>query len=81
MHKAKIQVYLKGGTKHEYEIKADSEADLGAKAGDHSAAIMYHGFRQIRSNGEFTWWGPHWIDKIKVIGAVYTTYPTEPTGT
>lgn len=81
METAKIQVYLLGGTKHEYEITADTKADLGAKAREHSAAIMLFGFRSNSGAGEFTWYGRHWIDKIKVIGSVYTTYPTTLTGT
>lgn len=78
---AKIQTYLLGGTKHEYIITADNTADLGAKAREHCAAIMLNGFRSNSGENEFTWFGPHWVDKIKVIGTVYTTYPTVPTGT
>lgn len=82
MHKAQVQVYLHGGTKHVYEIAADTNADLGAKAREHSAAIMMYGFRANSGKGEFTWFGKHWIDKVKIIGApIFTSYATTPDGT
>lgn len=81
MYKATVTVYLKGGTRHSYEIEAETEALLGAKAREHSAAIMLTGFRANSGENEMTWYGPHWTDKIVIKGTVYTIYPTESTGT
>lgn len=82
MKTATIVVYLKGGTVHNYKINADTEHSLGAKAREHCYAIMSSGFRANPGCGQFEWFGPHWIDKIKVFGCyVPTIYPTEPTGT
>ena len=80
--KATIYIYLKGGTKHSYTISADTDNTLGAKAREHCYAIMSDGFRANSGCGEFEWFGPHWIDKLKVVGCkVPTTYTTNPTGT
>ena len=80
--KATIYVYLNGGTKHHYNIEADTQYNLGAKVREHVYAIASGGFRANSGCGEFEWFGPHWIDKIKVTGCnVPTTYATEPTGT
>jgi len=82
MYTATIHVYLIGGTIHRYDIQADTKWDLGAKAREHTAAIIMNGFRANSGKGEFTWFGKHWIDKIKVTGApIYTIYSTQPTGT
>ena len=82
MKKATINVYLKGGTKHCYNIEADCDIYLGAKIREHCHAIMSGGFRANSGCGEFEWFGPHWIDKVKVTNCnVPTIYPTEPTGT
>ena len=80
--KAKVTIYLKGGTVHSYPIEADTHALLGAKAREHCHAIMSAGFRANSGSGDFEWYGPRWIDKLKVTGCnVPTIYPTEPTGT
>jgi len=82
MKEATITIYLKGGTVHSYKISADTDNWLGAKAREHCHAIMSGGFRANSGCGQFEWFGPHWIDKLKVTGCyVPTTYSTNPTGT
>lgn len=82
MKTAKITIYLKGGIKHSYEFSAPTDALLGAKAREHTVAIAEGGFRANSGNGDFEWFAPHWIDKIKVTGCnVSSVYATEPTGT
>uniref|UniRef100_A0A6M3J1I0 Uncharacterized protein n=1 Tax=viral metagenome TaxID=1070528 RepID=A0A6M3J1I0_9ZZZZ len=83
MYKGTVEVFLKGGTIHTYDITASSSAKLGAKAREHAAAIMLGGFRANSGKGDFEWFGVHWIDKVKVKteNGVPTSYATEPTGT
>jgi len=79
--KATVIVYLKGGTKWEYDIESPTEELLGAKAREHMAAIMLYGYRNNTGKDEMTWWGPGWIDKIVVKGSIPTTYPDRISGT
>jgi hypothetical protein len=80
--KATIHIYIKGGTKHSYEIEAVTNALLAAKAREHCHAITTGGFRVNSGKGDFEWLMPHWIDKLKVTGCdIPTEYATEPTGT
>jgi hypothetical protein len=82
MKEATLYVYLKGGIIHNYKITALTDELLAAKAREHSYAIFSGGFRANSGHGDFEWYGPHWIDKLKVVGCnVPTTYPTNPTGT
>lgn len=82
MKTATIYIYLMGGTKHSYQFSAETDALLGAKAREHVYAIASGGFRANSGKDDFEWFGPHWIDKIKVVGCnVPTVYTTEPTGT
>ena len=82
MKTATINVYLKGGAKHSYTVEADCDNYLGAKVREHVFAIASGGFRANSGCGEFEWFGPHWIDKIKITGCnVPTIYATKPTGT
>ena len=80
--KAKIEVYLRyGGMKFSYEIEAADEDSLGVKAREHCGAIFADGYRHNTGKGEFEWFGPHWIDKIKVKGLIPTCYPDTCCGT
>ena len=78
---AVIKVYLKGSTTFEYVIEAKSKLALNAKAREHAGKIMAEGFRHCDNDGAFEWFGPHWIDKVKVVGGVTTNYPSRPSGT
>ncbi len=81
MKKAEIQVYFKSGQKFVYTIQAETTEELASKAREHEYAIMQTGFRHVGPN-EHTWYGVHWIDKIKVVGIdVLTTYQDMATGT
>ena len=83
MRFAKVQIYLRnsGGAKFEYEINALNAAELGVKAREHTGQIFLTGYRHNTGKGEFTHYGPHWIDKIKVIGDIPTGYPDRASGT
>lgn len=82
MATATVVIYLKGGTVHQYDIAAEHEEQLGPKAREHCYAIISGGFRANSGNGDFTWFGPHWVDKVKVENCnVATKYSTTPTGT
>ena len=78
---ATIYVYLHGGIVHSYPITAKTKDLLGAKAREHCAAIAMNGFRANDGKREMTWFMPHWIDKIKVLGDIPTGYPSTITGT
>ena len=79
---AKVHVYLKGGVIIKYDITAKGNAILATKAREHGQAIMSTGIRYPDADGDFVWYGPHWIDKIKVTGVnVPSKYPTEVIGT
>lgn len=80
--KAIIQVYLRyGGMKFEYEIEESTVESLTTKAREHCGAIFATGYRHCTGVGEFEWFGAHWIDKIKVIGDIKTSYPSKGSGT
>ena len=71
---AKIRVYFKTGQVYEYEI------DNPEKAREHCAKIFETGYRH-NDGKEFVWFGPHYIDKIKVLPAPSTEYPDKELGT
>jgi hypothetical protein len=82
MKTATIYIYLLGGIKHSYQFSAPTDVLLAAKAREHTVAIAEGGFRANSGNGDFEWFSPRWVDKIKVTGCnVPTEYATEPTGT
>lgn len=79
--KATIRVYLKSSQVFEYTIDAPTKEELGSKAREHEYAIMTSGFRHS-GVGEHTWYGVHWVDKVKVIGTdLDTSYADIASGT
>ena len=82
MKTATVSVYLKGGTIIEYQIQAKIPVLLAVKAREHGQAIMSTGIRFPNGEGDFEWYGPHWIDKIKTSGVkVPSKYPIVIKGT
>lgn len=78
---AKVEVYLKSGQKFVYTITAPAEEELMSKAREHMYAIFQTGYRHACGK-EFTWYGPHWIDKVKVKGIMhFSSYPDMARGT
>jgi hypothetical protein len=71
---ATIMVYLKSGQVFEYEISDP------IKGREHAYAIFQTGYRH-NDGKEFVWYGPHWIDKIKIIPAPDTNYHDKERGT
>ena len=71
---AKVIVYLKSGVTYEYEI-----ADVN-KGREHAHKIMTEGYRH-NDGKEFVFFGPHWIDKIKIVPPPDTKYPDKESGT
>jgi len=75
IHQApRIKVYLKSGQVFEYYI------DNPNKGREHAYKIWQEGFRHCDGK-ELVWYGPHWIDKIKIIPAPQTNYPSKMGGT
>jgi hypothetical protein len=70
---ANIKVYLLGGNKFSYDVESDTKEGLGFKVREHMAAIMHKGVR-TNVEGEFVWYGKHWIDKIKSSVEIPETY-------
>lgn len=58
----KLQIYLKDGNVFGYEV------ENAWKAREHAQKIWETGLRCQTEEDEHTWYGPHWIDKIKWIG-------------
>jgi len=78
--KATMEVYLKSGQKFSYIITAVTEEELASKAREHMYAIFQTGYRHACKK-EFTWYGKHWIDKIKVKGIDhFSCYPDVASG-
>jgi hypothetical protein len=80
--KASIRVVLKdSGVVYRYEIVAPNEAELGAKAREHCAAIVESGYRrQFETTYEHI--PPHRIQKVQALGLkVPTDYPDTVEGT
>lgn len=78
---AKVEVYLKSGQKFVYTITASTGEELMSKAREHMHAIWQTGYRHA-SGKDFTWFGPHWTDKIKVMGIDhFSKYPDVASGT
>jgi hypothetical protein len=71
---SKIKVYLKSGIVYEYGVSTPE------KGREHCFKIMQEGYRH-NDGKEFTWFGPHWIDKIKIDPAPSTSYPDKESGT
>jgi hypothetical protein len=81
MEKATISVYLKSGQVFEYDITSDTQENLSSKAREHMYAIFQGGYRSGIERG-ICWYGPHWIDKIKVSGILtFSNYPDTARGT
>ena len=79
--KAEMQVYFKSGQKFSYDIEADTDAELASKAREHEYQIATTGYRH-NGPAEHTWYMPHWIDKIKVVGINPSSqYNDRPSGT
>jgi len=74
MSLAKVIVYLKSSQVFEYEI------DNPQKGREHAYQIFQTGYRH-NDGKEFVWFGPHWIDKIKIVPAPDTNYPDREKGT
>ncbi|GAG00273.1 unnamed protein product [marine sediment metagenome] len=81
MRKLLIRVYLKNGVVFEYEVRGEREGEAAAKAREHVYAIATTGYRHNDGVSELTWYAPHWIDKIKIVGTVPTNYPDRVMGT
>ena len=80
--KATVSVYLKGsgGAKYMYDVKAATKEQLTVKVREHMGQIWATGYRHC--NGDtLEWFGPHWIDKIKAVGGIQTSYPDRMGGT
>ena len=82
MIKATVKVYLRdaGGATFEYDIEEADAGALTAKAREHVGKIASDGYQHC-ANGVLEWFGPHWIDKVKVVGSIQTSYPDRPSGT
>lgn len=71
---AVITVYLKSHQVFTYEVSTPF------KAREHAYKIMQEGY--MHNDGEvFEWYGPHWIDKIKITPAPKTAYVDKTCGT
>ena len=69
-----ITVYLKSGQTFSYEVSN------GEKAREHAYAIWMGGYRH-NDGSTMEWYGPHWIDKIKISPAPGTAYLDKQAGT
>jgi len=72
--KATIIIYLKSGQVFSYEVSSPF------KGREHAWKIWREGYRS-NDGKEFCWYGPHWIDKIKIIPAPKTAYIDRNRGT
>jgi len=80
--KATIYVYFKSGQVFHYDIEASDIEELASKAREHEYKIITTGFRHSGGKNEHTWYLPHWIDKVKVIGIdVKSIYRDQASGT
>lgn len=68
-----IKVYLDTGQTFEYECSA-------RVAREHASEIVSTGYRSSY-NGDLTWFPPHRIRIVKVIGGDETAYPDKVSGT
>ena len=71
---ATVKVYLVSGVVYEYEIVNPN------KGREHAYKIMNEGYRH-NDGKEFVWYGPHWIDKVKIDPPPETHYPDKESGT
>jgi hypothetical protein len=71
---ATVKVYLLTGQVFSYTIPNPE------KGREHAYKIWTEGYRH-NDGKEFVWYGPHWIDKIKITPAPKTAYPDQETGT
>jgi len=81
--KATVHVYLRnaGGAKYSYDIEEETKEALTVKAREHIGQIQMGGYRHCSNNGVLEWFPPHWIDKVKVVGHIITSYPDRMSGT
>jgi len=72
--KATIIIYLKSHQVFRYQVSS------AFKAREHAYKIWQEGY--MHNDGEeFIWYGPHWIDKIKISPAPKTRYVDKSCGT
>jgi hypothetical protein len=70
-----LSVYFKDGRVFAYPVASE------AQAREHMGKIWAGGYRHVEA-GALTWFGPHYIDKIKYQGQdVSTGYPDSVRGT
>lgn len=75
MHK--ISVYIDTGVVFDYEVDEEQQAR------EHAQAIVFGGYRSAAKDKptELTFWPPHRITKIKVMGGITSHYWDTPRGT
>lgn len=80
--KATVNVYLRnaGGAKFSYDIEEPTKEALTVKAREHIGQIQMGGYRHCDGT-ILEWFPPHWIDKVKVVGEILTSYPDRMSGT
>jgi hypothetical protein len=81
---AEIRVVIaESGVVYKYDIFAETDDELSAKAREHCAAIVHYGYRRQTENGaRYEHIPPHRIQKVQALGVnVPTDYPDQVEGT